>query len=177
MTDPGSHQPGHTHASNDWIVVGRVLGAWGVRGDVRVEPQSDDPDRFSPGSRVFLDGSPTVVLSNRPHKGGLVVRLESVAARNAAEVLKGASLTVPREEVGPLPDGSFYHFEIIGLPVYTTDGEELGVVHEILATGSNDVYVVRDSAGKERLVPALNGVVLTVDLEGRRMTVELPEGL
>lgn len=170
--------PAHDDSSqdDDWVVVGRVLGPWGVRGDLRVEPHSDSHRRFSPGSRVFLDGSETAVASSRPHRGGLVVRLESVADRNAAETLKGASLTVPRDQVEPLPDGSYYYFQIIGLRVLTDAGEELGEVREVIATGSNDVYVVRGPAG-ERLVPALNDVVLDVDLDGGRMTVRLPEGL
>jgi 16S rRNA processing protein RimM len=158
-------------------VVGRVLGAWGIRGDVRVEPHTDAPDRFSSGSRLYLDGAATTVVSSRPHKGGLLVRLERVDDRNAAEALKGAALAVPRTDVDPLPEGSYYHFEILGLGVWTEEGEALGEVREILATGSNDVYVVRGPAGKERLVPALTNVVVGVDIERKRMVVRLPEGL
>ncbi len=175
MDDPGP-APDDSANDDDWVVVGRVLGPWGVRGDVRVEPQSDSPERFAPGSRVYLDGSETAVASSRPHRGGLVVRFESVPDRTAAETLKGAMLTVPRDRVGPLPDGSYYYFQVIGLRVRTDVGEELGEVREVLATGSNDVYVVRGPAG-ERLVPALNDVVLDVDLDVGQMTVRLPEGL
>ena len=175
MDAPGSAQAADSHA-DDWVVVGRVLGAWGIRGDVRVEPHSDSRERFSPGSRVYLNGVETAVVSSRPHRGGLVMRLESVADRTAAEALKGAALTVPREQVGPLPDGSYYYFQIIGLRVRTDDGEELGEVREVLATGGNDVYVVRGPAG-ERLFPALSDVVLDVDLDRGVMTVSLPEGL
>ena len=83
---------------------------------------------------------------------------------------------MPRDQIDPLPDGSYYYFQILGLRVRTDDGEELGRVHEILATGGNDVYVVRGPAG-ERLVPALGDVVLDVDLDRGLMTVSLPEGL
>ena len=94
MDAPGSAQAEDSHA-DDWVVVGRVLGPWGIRGDVRVEPHSDSRERFSPGSRVYLNGAETAVVSSRPHRGGLVVRLGSVADRTAAETLKNAALTVP----------------------------------------------------------------------------------
>ena len=175
MDAPGPAQA-DSSPDDDCVVVGRVLGPWGVRGDLRVEPQSDSPERFAPGGRVYLDGVETAITSSRPHRGGLVVRLESVADRSAAETLKGASLTVPRDQVEPLPDGSYYYFQVIGLRVRTDDGEELGEVREVIATGSNDVYVVRGPAG-ERLVPALNDVVLDVNLDLGVMTVRLPEGL
>jgi len=158
-------------------VVGRVLGAWGIRGEVRVEPHTDVSERFSPGSLLYMDGSPTKVLMSRPHKGGLVVRLDRAADRTEAESLKGASLAVPGEQVGPLPDGSYYHFEILGLGVWTEDGEHLGEVRQILATGSNDVYVVQDSEGQQLLVPALGDVVVKIAPEQGRMVVRLPEGL
>ena len=159
------------------MVVGRVLGAWGIRGEIKVEPHTDVPERFSPGTLLYLDGSPARVLKSRPHKTGLVVTLDVVADRNKAESLKGASLAVPREQVGPLPEGSYYHFEIIGIGVWTEQGEHLGEVLQILATGSNDVYVVRDSSERESLVPALPDVVLSVDTDEGRMVVRLPEGL
>ena len=175
MDAPGSVQAEDPN-DDDRVVVGRVLGPWGVRGDLRVEPHSDSRERFAPGSRLYLNGAETVVVSSRPHKGGLVVRLGSVADRNAAETLKNAALTVSQDQVGPLPDGSYYYFQVIGLRVTTDGGEELGQVHEVLATGGNDVYVVRGPAG-ERLVPALGDVVLDVDLDRGVMTVSLPEGL
>ena len=83
---------------------------------------------------------------------------------------------MPLDDVDPLPDGSYYYFQIIGLRVRTDDGEELGRVHEILATGGTDVYVVRGPAG-ERLFPALSDVVLDVDVDRGVMTISLPEGL
>ena len=175
MDAPGPAQDHDPHA-DDRVVVGRVLGPWGIGGHVRVELHTDSRERFSAGSRVYLDGAETAVESSRPHKGGLVVRFSSVADRTAAETLKGASLTVPRDEVDPLPDGSYYYFQIIGLRVTTDDGDDLGRVHEVLATGGNDVYVVRGPSG-ERLVPALHDVVLEVDLDNGLMTVNLPEGL
>ena len=103
--------------------------------------------------------------------------LDLVNNRTHAESLRGAILTISRDEVGPLPEGSYYHFQVIGIGVWTEDGEFLGEVRQILPTGVNDVYVVRDSGEKEVLVPSLESVVLDVDLGENRMVVRLPEGL
>jgi 16S rRNA processing protein RimM len=95
---------------------------------------------------------------------------------NAAEQLRGGYLEITREQLVPLPEGSYYIFEIIGLKVYDLDGAYLGEITDVLQTGANDVYVV-ETGGKPLLIPALKQVVREVDLQGRRMRVELPEGL
>ena len=138
---------------------------------------TDSPSRFSPGSILFLNGEPARIERSRPIKGGLRVKLDTVNDRTGAELQAGRLLTVPRRDVAPLPEGSYYHFQIIDIGVWSDDGEHLGDVKEILNTGGNDVYVVRDGANKEVLIPALDGVVLEVDVSGNRMTVRLPEGL
>ena len=138
---------------------------------------TDFSRRFSPGSVLYLEGRPSRVVRARKIKGGLRVHLDLVNDRTHAESLRGALLTVPRDEVPPLPEGSYYHFQIVGIDVWTEGGECLGTVREILPTGGNDVYVVRDADGKEVLLPALEGVVRQVDLEANRMVVSLPEGL
>ena len=114
------------------------------------------------------------VVSSRQDKAHLVVRLDAVGDRTTAESLRGSHLTVPREEVAPAPRGSYYHYQIIGLDVVTEDGASLGQVVQILQTGSNDVYVVRDGEGRETLVPALADVLLEVDPERGQMLVRLP---
>ena len=90
--------------------------------------------------------------------------------------LQGAVVEVPEREVSPLQEGCYYYFQIIDLQVYTTQGEWLGTVRDVLSTGANDVYVVQGGE-REVLIPALDDVVVEVDVERRRMTVDLPEGL
>jgi 16S rRNA processing protein RimM len=160
----------------DAVVVGKITGVWGLQGDLKVESYTDSDRRFSPGGLVYLDGRPGRVLQARKHRSGFVVRLDLVSDRAQAESLRGKPLTVPANDLEPLPAGSYYYFQLIGIAVRTEDGVYLGEVKEILATGSNDVYVVRD-AGKEVLLPALETVILDVDLGAGTMTVRVPEGL
>ena len=159
------------------VVVGRVVGASGLRGELKVEILSDVPDRFAVGAVLYLDGEKAHVEKVRSRKGGVVVKLDVVKDRTQAESRRGSQLTVPESDARPLEEGSYYHFQIVDIDVWTDAEEHLGKVTEILATGSNDVYVVRDAIGREVLVPALKDVVREVDLGERRMVVRLPEGL
>jgi 16S rRNA processing protein RimM len=164
--------------ADDAIIVGRIVGHWGLRGDLRVEPLTDLLQRFAPGSVLYLNGRAARVVRADEHKGHLLVKLDLANNRAQAQALRGTELTVPREEAKPLPEGSYYYFQIIDIAVWAEDGEYLGEVKEVLSTtGRNDVYVVRDEEKKEVLVPALKGVILEVDLEGNRMVVRLPDGL
>lgn len=126
---------------------------------------------------MFLDGAPITVQRSRPYKTGLLVKLWGVNGRGAASRLRDAYLTVPSAELPVLEDSTFYHFEIVGMDVVTRAGERLGHVREILETGSNDVYVVQRESTRDLLVPAIADVVLEVDVNAGRMTVDLPEGL
>ena len=105
------------------------------------------------------------------------MKLDLVKDRSHAETLHGLLLTVPREYVESLPEGSYYHFQLLDLRVYNREGEYLGKIKEILSTGSNDVYVVGVEGRRDLLVPALEDVVREVDLDEGRMVVLLPEGL
>ncbi len=158
-------------------MVGIIKGAWGIQGDLRVERLTDNPDRFTANSRLYLEGRPVRVRRSRELKGGLRLKLDSVDDRTSAERLRGKSLSVPANAVPPLPEGAYYHYQLIDLDVYTHEGERLGAVREILATGANDVYVVGRSGAKDLLIPALKGVIVCVDLAANRMIVRLPEGL
>ncbi|MCI0771742.1 MAG: 16S rRNA processing protein RimM [Chloroflexi bacterium] len=159
------------------VVVGLIRGGWGIKGDVKVEILSDAPSRFADDSVVHLKGKPVKVQHSRRLKGILLVKLDNVADRTAADALRGQLLTVPEADAEPLQDGAYYHFQIMGVPVRTVDGEDLGRIAEIIATGANDVYVVRLEGRRDILIPAMEDVVLSVDLEGDGMTVQLPDGL
>ena len=160
----------------EWVVVGRVRSARGVRGQLRVEVMSDYPERFAPGQVLFIDGRAFRVERSALFKGDMILKLEGVDSRDRAETLKGCELTVPAESLSPLPQGRYYHYHLVGMDVHTKDGRFLGKLAEVLPTGGTDVYVVR-AGGKELLLPALDDVVLEVDIDNRRMTVEVPPGL
>ena len=159
------------------VVVGRIRSAWGLRGDVGVEVLSDSPMRFAPGSVLRVKGKSARVERSRPGKRGLLVKLDVANDRAQAESLRGEELTVLPEQVEPLPDGVYYHFQILDMRVLTEDEENLGTVSEIIVTGGNDVYVVHEDGRRDILIPAIPEVVLDVDVEAGTMLVRLPDGL
>ena len=160
------------------VLVGTITGAWGLNGQVKVRSHSDDPDRFATGRTVHLDGRPSRIMSSHEAGSAVVIKFDLVADRTHAETMRGVNLTVPPEELEPLPSGSYYHYQLIGLEVHDEVGSRLGTIVEVIFTGANDVYVVRDGK-RETLVPALADVIVSVDtdLERNKMVVRLPEGI
>ena len=158
------------------LIVGRVLGSHGVRGFVRVEPLTDDPERFASLKQVIIEGREYRVSSARVSPGRILVKLEGIDTPEAARLLRNEYLRVPFEAAAPLPEGAYYHFQLVGLHVETTSGEPLGVLAEVLALPANDVYVVRGDRG-ELLIPAVRDIVTQIDLEARRMVVDPLPGL
>jgi 16S rRNA processing protein RimM len=161
-----------------YLVVGRIVAPWGVRGEVKVTLETGFPERFKLLKRVYLGEEATsfVLEGSRLHKGNALLKLEGFDDRDAAEKLRGQLVQIPIEEAMPLGEDEYYVYQIVGLDVWTTEGEHLGRVSEVLFTGANDVYVVQGEKG-EILIPAVEDVVLEVDLAGGRLTVELMEGL
>jgi 16S rRNA processing protein RimM len=157
------------------LLVGRIVGAHGLRGEIRVNPVTDFPERFEPGSELWIDGEPVTVGTSRWDRRLVYVKLRGVSTRAAAEALVGKELHVP-EESSLLGEGQFFRHDVIGLRVREEDGDELGRVVDILHTGANDVYVVHGERG-ELLLPALDDVVKQVDVGRGEMVVALMEGL
>ena len=157
-------------------MVGKVLAPVGVRGEVKVEVHSDVSHRYSPGAILYIGGSPFYVLSCRTTAKALLVKFRGIDSRAGAEALRGKMLCVAQGDAPPLPQGTYYHYEVLGMRAFTAQGEDMGTVTEILSTGSNDVYVVSGDRG-ETLVPALAGIVVSVDVKSNRLTVDLPETL
>ena len=158
------------------LIVGRILAPWGIRGEVKVEVLTDFPERFAPQKVLYLNARPLEIESCRPHKQHLVVKLATIDSVEDAEKLRGQALTIPRSELSRLPEGQYYTFQIIGLAVLTTEGEHLGQVTDIMATAGNDVYIVKGKRG-EILIPAIEDVVKSIDLEEGKMVIEAIEGL
>ena len=142
-----------------------------------MEPSTDVSDRFSQGSAVYLNGRPARIERSRSSKGAVIVKLDVVADRTDAEGLHGQLLTVPEDDLQTLPPGSYYHFHIVDMDVWSEDGEHLGKVTRILPAGDGDVYVVSGAPNGELLIPAVAEYVLDVDVQGNRMTVRVPEGM
>ncbi len=168
--------------TGDLIFVGKIVKSQGNKGEVQVVPLTDDPRRFEKLEHIYLiKGSPTPrsykIESLRYHKRDRVIlKLEGCHSINDAKALVSAYLAIEQKDLIPLPEGSYYHFQLIGLETSTVEGEYLGVLNEIIATGSNDVYVTKNK-DKEYLIPAIKDVILQVDIENNKLIVKLPEGL
>ena len=156
--------------------VGVVLGPWGNKGEVKVLPQTDNPNRFSVGKTLLADGKSLTVEDSRWHKGFLLVKFKELDSREDIEQIYKALLEVDLQDVPTLAPDSYYHFQILDLRVYTSKREYLGNIVEILKTGGNDVYVVR-STSKDVLIPAITNVIVSVDLANAEMIVDPPDGL
>jgi 16S rRNA processing protein RimM len=148
----------------------------GVRGELTVDLLTDSPQRFQPGATVWAGRAAYVVRRARAHRAALLLELEGIDTREQAETLRGLLLEVPEQDLSPLREDQYYRFQILGMEVVERDGQPLGRVEEVLDTGANDVYVVRNEEG-ELLIPAIDAVVKEVDVAGRRMVVELMAGL
>lgn len=165
--------------SSPYIAVGRISGPFGVKGELKVEVLTDFPQRFEPGSRLFLTEEPVTVASARASgMDRLIVQLDEVRSRTHAETIRrGSTLDIREEDVIPLPDGAYYRFQLIGLSVVTeSDGESIGTVEDIIETGVNDVLVVRAEGRPETLIPNTDEVA-TIDLENAVIRVKPIEGL
>jgi 16S rRNA processing protein RimM len=164
------------------ISVGEITGAHGIKGQVKVESLTDFPEvRFAPGAEVYLakQRRNVKVITSSVHKGLYLLQLEGVSDRDAAQSLLHTYLQVPKTELPELPEGEYYHFQLIGLTVYE-NGEEIGEITEIMQTGANDVYVIKTKTGykvPEILLPALKTCIEKVDIAAGRMDVKIPEGL
>jgi 16S rRNA processing protein RimM len=165
------HEP-----SPGFVLVGRVIAPHGVDGAVRVYSFTDSPERFTPGTIVYVRGLPYHLDGVTKNGNTLVLSFGGVDSLEDAAVFRGAIVEVPEKEVYPLQEGFYYHFQIIDLQVFSVQGQWLGIVKDILSTGANDVFLIQGGE-REVLVPALDDVVVDVDIERKRMIVDIPEGL
>lgn len=164
------------------LVVGRIAKAHGVHGEVAVEVRTDEPDlRFAPGTALDTEppeAGPLTVRSVRWHAGRLLVRFDGAEDRTAAEALRGVLLVVDSATSPPPEDSEeFWDHDLVGLAAVRADGTPLGEVEDVLHPAGTDLLVVRRLDGSELLVPFVVAIVPEVDLAGRRLVVEPPEGL
>jgi 16S rRNA processing protein RimM len=159
------------------ILIGKIIGLHGVKGELKVKILTDFPERFASNKQfeVAWPGSPprheSVVLESvRPHKDNLLVKFKGIMSRTDAAVYVGAVFQIDEKDVKPLPEGSFYEFQIMGLKAYYLDGAYLGVVKKILSMPHHDIYVIEGN--EEVLVPALKKVIKKVDLDEGALWVD-----
>ena len=162
-----------------YLAVGKLHRPHGLRGEIRMEVLTDFPERLVPGMTLYLGpGHQTAtLLSSRWHKHDLLVAFEGYQDREGVAVLRNQLVQVRADDRPQLPEGEYYHHQLLGLRVLDEAGNTLGELAEILVTGANDVYVVRAPRGEEVLLPAIDSVVLDVDLKRGLMRVHLLPGI
>ncbi|MFP3940838.1 MAG: ribosome maturation factor RimM [Thermoanaerobaculia bacterium] len=179
-------EPSARSAGETTVEVGRVLRPHGVRGEAVVDSYSDVPERFAAGAELLVlpeAGRPRrrlTVEAARPHRGRLLVRFEGLAGREDVEDLRGALLQVPGEDVPAPPEGTWYHFQLVGCRCVDRRRGPLGEVTDVREDGGGDLLEVRlegTPEGGRLLVPFVGEVVRAVQPEAGRIEVDLPEGL
>ncbi len=163
----------------NFLVVGRIIRPHGIRGGLVVEQLSRLIQSLRPGMELFLGdtATPSIVASIRMHRGRYLLAIEGCEDRNTAEQWRDMEIRLGSGEVESLQEGEYYHWQLLGLSVGCEDGEALGEIVEILETGANDVFIVRNETGEEVLLPAIESVIRDVDLERGKVIVHLLPGL
>lgn len=163
------------------LQVGVISSTHGVRGEVKVFPTTDDVKRFKKLKKVILDTGkeqlPLEIEGVKFFKQFVILKFRGIDNINDIEKYKGKSLLVDREHAVKLKKDEYFIADMIGMDVFTEDGELFGPLKDVMETGANDVYIIEMSDGKEVLVPAIKQCILDVDIENRKMVIHLLEGL
>lgn len=160
----------------EFITIGQIIAPWGVKGQLKVKIITDFPERFSPSAKVYINRRPMTIKSTIWQKDRAIIELGHIDSIQDAQRLQGQPVEIHRSQLNTLPQGRYYHFQLIGLEVWTTQGEHLGSISKVLTTAGNDIYVVNGSKG-EILIPAVEDVIKSVELDKGRIVIEAIEGL
>ena len=162
-----------------FLAIGKLGRSHGVQGEIALHLSTDFPERLKPGIQVYLGDEhiSMKILSRRTKQGYLVLKFEGYDSPETVKALSNQYLFVRADDRPPLPEGEYYHHQIIGLQAFDEQGAHLGKVTEILETGSNDVYVVQPDKGPEILLPATEEVILEINLDQGLLRVHLLPGL
>jgi len=169
--------------NNGFISIGKIAGTHGIKGTVKVYSYAESFSVFKTGITILVKNpnDETVkdysVKWSAPHSRFVLLLLEGIDSRVLADNLKGSELFIKKADLPQLDDDTYYWIDIIGLSVYASDDKYIGRVESIIQTGANDIYVVKDKENKEVLIPAIESVVLNIDIVEKKMKVNLPEGL
>ncbi len=171
--------PGSPDGEPVYLVIGFLRRAHGVHGEMVMDLHTDFPERLRSGRKLFIgeEYKPMTLASARPHADGMLVKLKGIETPEEAGPFRNQWVYVRSSDVPSLPKGKLYQHELFGFDVVDEDGTSLGELVEIIETGANAVYVVRDANGREILLPAIPSVILELDPTRRFMRVHLLEGL
>jgi 16S rRNA processing protein RimM len=166
--------------ASEYIVIGAIVGAHGIKGDVRIRPLTDVPGQYDNlksvyvnfnGDRRFRD-----IERSRTAHSQYILKFEGIDDRTSAERLKGALLERPLDDLAPLAEDEFFIFDLIGLSVKTKEGVHIGKLTDVMELPANDVYVVSGEK-KEFLIPAIKDVIISIDLSKKEVIINPLDGL
>jgi len=167
--------------SEEYIIIGKIVSTQGNKGEVKVIPLTDSIDRFKRLTDVFIgreNNRRLLKIDNlRIDKNVVILKIEEIENIEKAKMIVGSFLEVKKSDAIKLPKDSYFIFDIIGLEVYTNDNEFLGKIEDVINTGSNDVYIVKNKNKKEILIPAIREVVKDIDLKRKRIIINVIDGL
>ena len=165
----------------EYLEVGQIVNTFGVKGFVKVNPFTDDITRFDELKKVYICKKSQMkeveIEEVKYHKNMVLLKIKGIGDMNEAEKIKGSYLKIHRKDAIPLPEGTYFIADLIGLQVYTDEGIQLGKVDDIYNNGSTDIYVVKDELGKQILLPGTKEVLKEINLEQEKIVVHLLKGL
>ena len=165
------------------LKVGKIVNTHSLKGEVKVISSTDfEEQRFEKGTELLITRGNQVVKevtveSYRTHKNNLLVKFVGIDSIEEAEKLKNLKIKIDSDNIGELEENEFYFHEIIGCEVFDENGKSLGEISEILTPGANDVWVIKSQNGKEILIPYIEDVVKKIDVENKKIDIEVMEGL
>ncbi len=166
---------------NKYLELGQIVNVKGLKGEVKVNSFTDDNTKFERISKVFIKQKENLkeyeIEKVGYNKNQVIIKFKNIDTVEEAEKLRNSYIVVDREIFGELPEGVYYIADLIGLEVFTESNEYLGKVDDIFSTGSNDVYVVKDDTGRQKLLPGIDEVIKIIDIESGKIIVNLIEGL
>lgn len=162
------------------LEIGKIVNTHGLRGEVKIVPWTNTPDVFEDIEYVYVKGREEKrfeILNVKYQKNNIIVKLKGLDDISDAEMLKNSVVMTDREQLGELEEGEYYITDLIGCEVVSEDGKVYGDLDDVINTGSNDIYIVKRSGMKDLLIPVIDEVVLDIDIEAKKITVRLMEGL
>ena len=162
-----------------FLVVGKIHRPFGLRGELLMGIRTDFPERLRPGAMVYVGDDHIPLTIQAIHEHGKLLRMvfEGLTGPEKAGKYRNQFVYVRTDDRPQLPEGDYYHHQLIGLHVVSDDGDSLGILTDIIETGANDVYIVRSENNREVLLPAIESVILDIDLERSEMRVRIIPGL
>lgn len=164
-----------------YLEIGQIVNTFGIKGMVKVKPFTENVRRFDKLEKIYIENKKSrkeyEIEEVKYHKDMVLIKFKGINTLEEANLLRESYLIVDREKEEPLEEGTYYIVDMIGLEVYTEEGELLGKLEDIFNTGSNDIYVVKNELGKQILLPAIGEVIKQIDMENKKMIVHLISGL